>query len=133
MPVAMRRANMKRIRVSVDAQKSMTIKDRSIKQVVPDDVGAAQGEPVELRADDDCRIVFDLGFGLVLKKNQSVTVMFPCDGDYPFHVEYEVSHQHRRKAQLKRVVSTMSTNVIATQTMMMSTSRSGPTGDIHVP
>jgi hypothetical protein len=124
---------MKRIRMSEDSPKSMTIKDRSIKQVVPKDIGAAPGEPVELRADDDCRIEFDLGFGLVLKKNHSVMVTFPCDGSYHFEVEY-LSHEHRRKTHLRRAESTTSLNVIATRSMVMAvTSRSGPTGDIHVP
>ena len=134
MSVAIKEARIKKLRVSSRASKKMTIKDRSVNQVVPNNIGADQFEAVELKADDDCEVIFDLGIGLILKKNQSQLVMFPNNGTYHFRVEYLFAHRHHRKAQLRRAASTTRTNVIATQTMPMTAHVvSGPTGDIHVP
>jgi hypothetical protein len=60
--------------------------DISLVAVTPPSVNAGPGEFVELRPSEDCKVVFNLGFGLNLKKNQIYPVMMTNDGDHEFVV-----------------------------------------------
>jgi hypothetical protein len=123
----------RRLVISAKTPKTMTIKDRRINEVRPPSVHVAKLQGVELKAEDDCQVVFD-DFAFVLNKGQSHVVSFSTDGNYHFEVKYLGSGTRRRPVQTRAVAKTVSCTVFAPRALLATMQlASGPTGDIRVP
>ena len=113
--------------------KTMTIKDRRISEVRPPRVNAAHFEGIELKAEDDCQVIFK-DFTFVLNKGQSQVVSFSGDGNYHFDVKYLGHGRRRRRAPARTAAAALACMVLAPRALILSAQvMSGPTGDIRVP
>lgn len=123
----------RRLAVRGKPAKIMRIKDRRINEVRPPRVNAAHFEGVELKAEDDCQVIF-ADFTFVLNKGQSQVVSFSSDGNYHFDVIYLGSGRRRRQAPTRTAAAGVGCMVWAPRALIVSAHVvSGPTGDIRVP
>jgi hypothetical protein len=97
--------------------------------ITPPSLHAAIGETVELRAHEDCTVVFSNGLGLHMKKNDISSLVMSSNGSYAFELYPDVPATVRETVMVAQVAG--SGSEVITESVMMA--KAVPTGNILVP